>query len=148
MKNGRRLLVPVLALIVVAIVAYPLYAQVVGKGLAAAKDMLKAMEADKATLVKAVEAAEKHESGGKALQAEAVMHGKDLMFEVYTLKGDKIMLVTVEGKTGKATKANEVKEIGGKPEKAAEKKEEPKKAEKPAAPAKGNDKKPEANKKP
>ncbi|HVP12590.1 MAG TPA: hypothetical protein VMV94_15550 [Phycisphaerae bacterium] len=136
MKNVRRMLVPMLALVIVAIVAYPLYAQVVGKGIAAAKDMLKAMEADKATLAKAVEAAEKHESGGKALQAEAVMHGKDLMFEVYTVKGEKIMLVTVEGKTCKATKADEVKEIGGKPEKAAEKKEEPKKTEKPAT--KGN----------
>jgi hypothetical protein len=45
------------------------------------------------------------------------------------VKGDKIMLVTVDGKTGKATKAEEVKVIGGKPEKAAEQKE-PAKTEK------------------
>jgi anionic cell wall polymer biosynthesis LytR-Cps2A-Psr (LCP) family protein len=146
MKNARRMLVPMVALVVVAIVAYPLYAQAVGKGIAAAKDLIKAMETDKATLVKAVEAAEKHESGGKAVQAEAVMNGKDLTFQVYTVKGDKIMLVTVEGKTGKATKADEVKEIGGKPEKAAtEKKEEPKKTEKAT---KGNGKKTEPTKKP
>jgi hypothetical protein len=145
MKNVRRILVPVLAMVVVAIVAYPLYAQVVGKGLAAAKDMLKIMEADKATLVKAIEAAEKHEGGGKALQAEAAIHGKDLMFEVYTVKGDKIMLVTVDGKTCKATKAEEVKELGGKP--AADKKDEPKKTDNKPAGAKANNKKPDTNNK-
>jgi hypothetical protein len=139
MKNSRRILVAVLAMVVVAIVAYPLYAQIVGKGIAAAKDMIKAMDTDKASLVKAIESAEKHENGGKALQAAAAIHGKDLMFEVYTVKGDKIMLVTVEGKTNKAIKAEEVKELGGKP--AAEKKDEPKKADnKPAV--KPNNKKP------
>lgn len=130
MRNMRRTMIPVIALAVLAIVAYPLYAQVMHEGIAAAKEMLKAMDEHKITLAKAVEVAEKHD-GGKALHAAAVMTGKEVNFEVYCVKGEKIMLVTVEGKTGKATKAEEVKAIGGKPEKAADKKE-PAKTEKPA----------------
>jgi hypothetical protein len=151
MKNIRRLIIPVVALAIVAIVAYPLYAQAVGKGIAAAKDLIKSMDEHKITLVKATEVAEKHESGGKAVHAAAAMHGKDLMFEVYTVKGEKIMLITVDGKTGKAVKSDEVKEIGGKPEKAAEKKDvkEEKKADKPAPKKNGETpKKTEPTKKP
>ena len=147
MKNTQRLIIPVVALAIVAIVAYPLYAQAVGKGIAAAKDLIKSMDEHKITLVKAAEVAEKHESGGKAVQAAAVMHGKDLMFEVYTVKGEKIMLVTVDGKTAKATKAEEVKEIGGKAEKKDVKEE--KKTDKPAPKKNGETpKKTEPTKKP
>jgi hypothetical protein len=147
MKNIRRLIIPVVALAIVAIVAYPLYAQVMGKGIAAAKDLIKSMDEHKITLVKAAEVAEKHETGGKAVHAAAVMHGKDLMFEVYTVKGEKIMLITVEGKTGKAVKSDEVKEIGGKAEKAAAK-EEPKKTTLPPKKNGETPKKADAPKKP
>jgi len=53
----------------------------VHEGIAAAKEMLKVMDEHEITLVKAVESSEKHD-GGKALHA-AMMHGKDLNFEVY-----------------------------------------------------------------
>jgi hypothetical protein len=137
MRRFQRTLIPVIALAVTAIVAYPLYAQAVHQGIAAAKEILKAMDEHKITLVKAVEVAEKH-ADGKPVQAAVLMHGKDLMFDVYCVKGDKIMLVTVDGKTGKATKSEEVKEIGGKPEKAAEHKAvKEKEKEKGAKPAPG-----------
>ena len=125
-NRTRRWAIAAGAVVILAIVAYPLAAQVI-QAMANAKDTLKAMEEHKITLVKAVEVAEKA-ADGKALRAAAIMHEKDLAVQVWCMKGDKILFVSVDGKTAKAGKAEEVKEVGELPK--VDKKDNGKKTEK------------------
>ena len=127
MRNVRTLAIATIALAALCLVVYPVYAQV-AKGAAHAKEMCKMMDENKMTLVKAITAAEEH-CKGKALQAAVHQHEKALTIDVYCIEGDKIMLAKVDGKTGKVTAADKVKELGGHPEKKHEgkPKESPKK---------------------
>ena len=136
----RRWAIAAGAVAILALVAYPLMAQVI-QSMDNAKDTLKAMEGHKITLIKAIEVAEKH-TEGKALRAAALMHEKDLLFHVWCLKGEKIMFCTVDGKTAKATKAEEVKEVGAMPAKGETKKDSGKKVDKPDKPEKPEHKEP------
>ena len=113
MQNGRTWMGAVIALGLVAAVGYPLYAAG-GAGSTAAKDLLKKMEEEKITLVKAIDAAESH-TKGKAVSATATMHDKDVTIDVYCVKGEEIFLAVVDGKNGKVTKSDPVSEIGGQP---------------------------------
>jgi len=70
-------------------------------------DTVKAMDAGKYTLAAAVKAAEEY-SKGKAVNAAAETTAKDgTVVTVACAVGEKLQLVTVDGKTGKATKMEE-----------------------------------------
>ena len=86
MRKVRTLAIGTIALAILCLVAYPVYAQV-AKGAAHAKEMCKMMDENKMTLAKAITAAEEH-CKGTALQAAAHMQNKDLMVNVYCLAGD------------------------------------------------------------
>lgn len=91
-------------------IAIPVYAH--GHSVTACKDMLKKMDEGKASLGKAIEAAEAA-TKGRALTATARMDdGGKLAYAVYCLNGDKVQLVTVDA-TGKAGEAKDVKELPG-----------------------------------
>jgi hypothetical protein len=112
MRNSRPILTAVVIL-ATASLAYPVLAHC-GKCIVSAKEMLKMMDGAKITLVKAIESAETATSG-RALEAAARETDKGLTFEVYTVEGDKIMLASVDGKTGEITGTQEVKYLGGHP---------------------------------
>jgi hypothetical protein len=113
MRNARVLAVSAVLLAALCLAAYPVYAQMT-KGVAAAKDMLKIMDENKVTLVQAITTAEEH-CQGKALEAASRMEGKDVMIDVYCLAGDKIMLVTLNGKTDKVSASDQVNDLGARP---------------------------------
>jgi hypothetical protein len=114
MKNVRTLSIYTLALGFLGLVAYPLYAEIT-PSTTHAKLLCKYIDDNKVTLVDAITTAEEH-CKGMALQAVAVTKDMGLQFEVYCLDGDKIMLVELNGKTGKVTKSSEVDELGMRPE--------------------------------
>lgn len=107
MKN-RKLVISLVALAAVALVAIPVYAHC-GKCAGSAKEMAAAMDTGKVTLASAIAAAETA-SKGKALMAATHMHDKNVHIEVYTIAGEKIMKVDVDG-TGKAGTPTEAKEL-------------------------------------
>lgn len=114
MKNVRTLSIYTLALGFLGLVAYPLYAGIT-TNTAHAKLLSKYIDTNKVTLVNAVTTAEAH-CKGTALQAAAFTEDMGLLFEVYCLSVDKIMLVELDGKSGKVTKSSEVDELGMRPE--------------------------------
>jgi uncharacterized membrane protein YkoI len=126
MRSVRTLAIATIALAALCLVAYPVYAQV-AKGAAHAKELCKMMDDNKMTLVKAITTAEEH-CKGKALEAAVREHDKVLMINVYCVEGDKIMLVKVDGQSGKVTSSEEVDELGAHPMKKHE--EKPKEAPK------------------
>jgi uncharacterized membrane protein YkoI len=71
-------------------------------------DSLKAMEGGKVTLASAIKAAEEH-SKGKAIAAMAETAAGATNIMVACAVGDKAVIVTVDGKTGKATKMEDDK---------------------------------------
>jgi len=94
-----------------------------------AKDVLKALEDSKATLAKTIATAEES-SKAKALAVTPKLEAGKLDLVVYCHHGDKSYNVTVDAKTGKATKTDEVKPEDKKP---GDKKPDDKKgADKPA----------------
>ncbi len=114
MKNIRVLAVATIAVAALSVAAFPVWAQVI-TGAAHAQDMCKMMAEGKVTLVTAITTAEEH-CKGKALQAAVEIRDKSLTVDVYCLEGETIMLVEIDGKTGKVADANEVPEIGARPE--------------------------------
>ena len=119
---------------VVALVAWPVYAHC-GKCAVDCKTMVKAMDEGKLTLAKAIEKAEA-KSKGRAVGALCELEEGKLDIEVWCLVGDKIMEVTVDGKTGEATDTEEVKALLGEEEKEGDKDDDEKEEKaKSAAPA-------------
>ena len=99
---------------VVALVAWPVYAHC-GKCAVDCKTMVKAMDDGKLTLARAIEKAEA-KSKGRAVGALCELEKGKLEIDVMCLVGDKIMEVTVDGKTGEATEIKEVKALVGEEE--------------------------------
>ena len=122
---------------VVALVAWPVYAHC-GKCAVDCKTMVKAMDDGKLTLARAIEKAEA-KSKGRAVGALCELEKGKLEIDVMCLVGDKIMEVTVDGKTGEATEMKEVKALVGEEEEEGDKdkdddeKEEKAKSAAPAA---------------
>ena len=106
MNSWKKIAVPVAALAVVLVVAWPVYAHC-GRCAGSAKEMVRAMGDGNVTLASAISAAETH-AKGKALGAHAMLDDGKLGFEVYVLANDKIMDVTVDY-MGKAVKMDESK---------------------------------------
>lgn len=106
MTSWKKIAIPVAALSLVALVAWPVYAHC-GRCVGSAKEMIRAMDDGKVTLASAINAAEAH-AKGKALGAHAQLDEGKLGFEVYVLANDKIMDVTVDY-MGKAVKMDESK---------------------------------------
>jgi len=101
MTRVRRIVVPTVALVVLALGAASLFAQsVLPKATQFQKDTVKFMGEHKMTLAKAIEAAEQ-ETKGQALSAAALMQGGDAIVNVSCLVGDSVKQVTVDVKTGK-----------------------------------------------
>jgi hypothetical protein len=114
MKRTRVLAVSAIALAALCLVAYPVYAQVAGS-VTTAKEMLKTLDQNKMTLVKAISMAEEH-CHGQALEALTQMQqGQGTDIEIYCVTGDKIMRVTVSAQTDKITATDEVNQLGGQP---------------------------------
>lgn len=96
------------AALILAIVAYPVYAHC-GKCASSCKAMLKAMTEGQVTLTSAIASAEK-EAKGKAVGAMAHEDKDGVGIDVYVLgESDKLMLVQLDGKTGKVKKTSEAK---------------------------------------
>ena len=101
MDRNRKVLLGAVAVSVLALVAWPVYAHC-GKCASSCKDMVSKMDEGKLSLSKAIALAEEH-SKGKAVAAYCELEGGSLEIEVYCLVGDKIMEVEIDGKTGKVT---------------------------------------------
>lgn len=115
MKRTKVLAVSAIALAAVCLVAYPVYAQVAGN-LTTAKEMLKTLDQNKMTLVKAITMAEEH-CHGQALEAlTQTQQGQGTAIEVYCVTGEKIMRVTISAQTDKITATDEVTRLGGQPQ--------------------------------
>jgi hypothetical protein len=91
-------------------VAWPVYAGC-GKCVGDCKKVVKMMDDGKITLGKAIEAAEAH-SKGKAVSAHCDAAHGSLQIEVFCMAGEKLMKVSVDGKTGKAGASKEVQTLG------------------------------------
>ncbi len=109
MSNGVKAGLVLGGILLTAVVALPVYAHC-GRCAASAKDMLKTMETGKLTLIKAVEAAEKH-CKGKAVAAFCEWKDQDLHVNVICLVGDEIKTVEMDAKTGKVTKVDALKKL-------------------------------------
>lgn len=113
MPSRTRFVIGGTALIAVLSIAIPALAHC-AKCTVSAAQMSQMMGQDHITLAKAIEAAEQA-THGSALEATAHDHGRGLFFEVYTAEGGKVMLSTVNGKTGAVTKTDDVKAVGDHP---------------------------------
>ncbi|MEK6675406.1 MAG: PepSY domain-containing protein [Planctomycetota bacterium] len=91
------------------LIALPVYAHC-GKCAGDCKKMTDAMGEAKVTLSKAIEAAEA-QGKGKALSANTSMKDGKLEMTVYCLAGDKLQEIHVDGKTGKAGEAKDIKAL-------------------------------------
>jgi hypothetical protein len=92
-----------------------------------AKDILKKMDDAKLTLAAAIKAGEDFVKGGKAIAIKPKLDGEKLDFTVHVNAGGKWQQVTVDGKTGKATKAEDAKADKKKDDKKSDKKKDEKK---------------------
>jgi len=119
MRSVKKFALPLVGVGVLALVAWPVYAQS-GKSPADCKTMVKAMETGKTSLTAVIAAAEE-KSKGKAVGAYPTLKDDKLTVDVYCMAGDKLMQVTVDS-TGKAGDAKEAKSLPG----AAEEKPKPK----------------------
>jgi uncharacterized membrane protein YkoI len=91
-----------------------------------ATEIVKMLDDAKLTLVKAIDAAEAH-AKGKAVGVTSKLEGGKLELLIDCHASGKSFNVTVDGKTGKVTKSEEVKKEGKKPEE--KKPEQPKSGE-------------------
>lgn len=73
------------------------------------KEIVKLLESNKMTLAKALEAAEKASTNGKALSVQPKLVGDALDLVVRCYAGTKAMDITVDARTGKATVPEETK---------------------------------------
>ncbi len=109
MKRYQNFLVVVAGVLVLGLLAWPVYAHC-GKCASSCKVMVKKMDDGKLSLSKAIELAEEH-SKGKAVAAYCELEDGGLEIAVYCLVGAKIMEVEIDGKTGKVTEMEEAKAL-------------------------------------
>lgn len=101
-RSSVRVLATIVASAAVAVVALPVLAQSKPpEKTAKEKPIVQAMEEHKITLVRAVEIAEES-SKGKAIGARAALDRDKLSFTVQCVVEDKLEVVRIDGKTGKA----------------------------------------------
>ncbi|MCI0676488.1 MAG: PepSY domain-containing protein [Phycisphaerales bacterium] len=107
----RKVLVLSAALIgIAAYIVYPVYAHC-GKCAADGKTIVQTLEASKLTLPKAIETAEK-QTKGKVLSIVPALDEKDAVtLKAYSMVGDKITRVDIDGKTGSVIKTEDVTEF-------------------------------------
>ena len=107
MNHSRKLLSGIGMLAIAGLIAWPVYAHC-GKCAGSAADMVKRMQQGNVDLSKAIDLAQK-ECGGKALAALPEMEQQNLEMEVYCLKGEQIVAVTVDVNSGKVMGTKERK---------------------------------------
>lgn len=109
MNRNTKMMCGVATIAVAGLIAWPVYAHC-GKCAKSAQDMLTRMQQSDTDLTKAIDMAQK-QSGGKALAAFSELGKNSLDVDVYCLKGDKILAVTVDIESGKVTATEEAKAI-------------------------------------